>query len=255
MSSGTGDPRPKSEPLANQPEGFDSTSEAACIVTLESLEHAEKRNAEILAEIEDYGAPGTAMFTHLADDAADVDQGAQAASTAPESSQDAAGRFSISAATSRHSLKRIAAAVFAFILVLLAGLYRQELRSAVDETRRALAAILASPPPHNTDTQGPLAPGVNSKEARTKKRQASKMNPAPVQHPRAAEESSVDGAIAVVVQPGDDLRQICLRYLGRYDLRLVAKVRELNPNLVDPDVITVGQRILLPAPGGGESTN
>ncbi len=53
--------------------------------------------------------------------------------------------------------------------------------------------------------------------------------------------------ITVIVEPHDDLRQICLRYLGSYSAGLVKQINELNPRLTDDDRVAVGQRIVLPA--------
>jgi type II secretory pathway predicted ATPase ExeA len=54
----------------------------------------------------------------------------------------------------------------------------------------------------------------------------------------------------VLVESRQTLRQICLRYLARYSLRIVQQIQALNPGL-DPNRIEIGQRIrlpLLPAP-------
>jgi type II secretory pathway predicted ATPase ExeA len=50
-----------------------------------------------------------------------------------------------------------------------------------------------------------------------------------------------------IVEPGQTLRQICLRHLGRYSLRLVQHIEVLNPGL-DPNHIEVGERIRLSFP-------
>lgn len=50
----------------------------------------------------------------------------------------------------------------------------------------------------------------------------------------------------VTVQAGDDLRHICLQHLGRYSPSVVQKVQALNPQLVNPNHIEVGQEIRLP---------
>ena len=57
-----------------------------------------------------------------------------------------------------------------------------------------------------------------------------------------------DGTTVVIVQPGDDLRQICLRHIGRYNEQLAYQVSGLNRELVDPDQIYIGQRLVLPKP-------
>ena len=59
------------------------------------------------------------------------------------------------------------------------------------------------------------------------------------------------GSVAIV-EPGQTLRQICLRHLGRYSLRIVQHIQALNPGL-DPNHIEVGQRIRL-SPQGQDST-
>jgi general secretion pathway protein A len=50
----------------------------------------------------------------------------------------------------------------------------------------------------------------------------------------------------VAVAPQQDLRQICLHYLGYYDLELIENIQKLNPLLVDPNRILVGQRLRMP---------
>ena len=57
---------------------------------------------------------------------------------------------------------------------------------------------------------------------------------------------SSDDHVAVV-EPRQTLRQICLRYLGRYSLRTVQQIQALNPGL-DPNSIEIGQPIRLPLP-------
>jgi len=49
----------------------------------------------------------------------------------------------------------------------------------------------------------------------------------------------------VLVEPRQTLRQICLRYLGRYSLRIVQEIQALNSGL-DPNHIEIGQQIRLP---------
>jgi LysM domain-containing protein len=66
--------------------------------------------------------------------------------------------------------------------------------------------------------------------------------------PREVEQaSSLKGpTLTVVVQPNQTLSQITLRYLGRFDLKLLEEICQLNPDLKDPNIIGVGQRIRLP---------
>jgi type II secretory pathway predicted ATPase ExeA/phage tail protein X len=58
-------------------------------------------------------------------------------------------------------------------------------------------------------------------------------------------------ASTVIVRSGDDLRSICLQHLGRYSTGIVQQIQRLNPELVDPNRIEVGQEIRLPLRGQG----
>ncbi len=53
-------------------------------------------------------------------------------------------------------------------------------------------------------------------------------------------------SLTIVVKPHETLRHICLRYLGRFDSRVLREILELNPQLTDPNRIGVGERIRLP---------
>lgn len=55
-----------------------------------------------------------------------------------------------------------------------------------------------------------------------------------------------DGTTTVVVQSGDDLRQIAIRTIGHYQGKVIDQIRSLNPDLTDPDHIQIGQTIKLP---------
>ncbi len=62
---------------------------------------------------------------------------------------------------------------------------------------------------------------------------------------------AVDGgssikSFAYVVQPKDTLRDLCMSMLGRYDRSVLSEIRELNPDLKNPDHLDVGQEIRLP---------
>ncbi len=56
--------------------------------------------------------------------------------------------------------------------------------------------------------------------------------------------------LSIVVEPGETLQRICLRYLGRYSSALVAEIMNLNPALETPDHVEAGQRLHLPLPAG-----
>jgi type II secretory pathway predicted ATPase ExeA len=60
-----------------------------------------------------------------------------------------------------------------------------------------------------------------------------------------AAESSIQ-SFTYVIQPKDTLRDLCMSMLGRYDSNVLSKIRELNPELKNPDLLDVGQEIRLP---------
>jgi len=51
---------------------------------------------------------------------------------------------------------------------------------------------------------------------------------------------------AVIVQPGDTLRQIILRTIGEYNGRSIKQIRSLNPDITDFDHIEAGRAIRVP---------
>jgi hypothetical protein len=184
-------------------------AEGAGVVILESLEHAEERNAEILAEIVSYETSGDAILMQ------------------PPQNGDSAYGLIV-------TVRDAALVVSVLILALLAGAwYRQliDLKGAHFSSR------------HSAGKRESAAPITTSEPALAEKQVTST---ATVQHLRSPRKQLTDEGAVVIVQPRDDLRRICLRYVGWYDARLVTKIRELNPELTDPNHITVGQHIVLP---------
>lgn len=49
-----------------------------------------------------------------------------------------------------------------------------------------------------------------------------------------------------VVQQNDTLRDLCVSTLGRYDSKVLSHIRELNPDLKNPEKLEAGQQIRLP---------
>ena len=58
----------------------------------------------------------------------------------------------------------------------------------------------------------------------------------------------------VVVKAGQTLQQISLLYLGRYSTEIVQQIQSLNPQLLDPNRIEVGQQIRLPVQWRGSTS-
>jgi type II secretory pathway predicted ATPase ExeA len=64
----------------------------------------------------------------------------------------------------------------------------------------------------------------------------------------SAEEPAVAVAQApeeIRVNPGETLREISIQTFGKYDDEVLAKIRQLNPRLTDPNLIRAGQKILV----------
>lgn len=55
-----------------------------------------------------------------------------------------------------------------------------------------------------------------------------------------------DGTLTVTATGDVTLRQLSLRYIGRFDMRTLDEIFVLNPGISDPDRIAAGQRIRLP---------
>lgn len=78
--------------------------------------------------------------------------------------------------------------------------------------------------------------------------------------PKAAMPASTP-ALTIVVGPQQTLSELSVSYLGRFDPESLGRIRELNPQLSDPNRIFVGQHIRLPqsakeakeAPAAGET--
>jgi type II secretory pathway predicted ATPase ExeA len=192
------------------------------------------------------------------------------------------------AAERKHTIERLAVAVAVFVLALLAGIpYRQDIKTAAAQTRRSLVATavrLASsdgagkikPTGPAATSQDASAPGEPELSDRATVVTASKLAPAtPIVVPQAdssmvpqerqaamtiaaptqpmASPQMQVGTTMVIVRPNENLRIICLRYLGRYDARAVREIRGLNPEINDLNRVTVGQRIMLPGPAEVEA--
>jgi len=55
-------------------------------------------------------------------------------------------------------------------------------------------------------------------------------------------------SIQIRVEPNQTLAGIAMEYLGSSDVQSIRQIQTLNPKLVDPDHILVGQTIWLPGP-------
>jgi type II secretory pathway predicted ATPase ExeA len=180
------------------------------------------------------------------------------------------------------NLGRVAVFAACLVLGLLVAVWdRNDIKIAAAETRRTIAAAAASLSSHpslvRTDPTGttgiteqdPAAPAQTELDGSAATPASSSTNSddtslsSPPLSPALAEQAGepaiprmeqtssrqveLNGETAtVIVQPHDDLRKICLQYLGAYSARLLNKISKLNPELTDPDHLEIGQRIVLP---------
>jgi general secretion pathway protein A len=145
-------------------------------------------------------------------------------------------------------------AAVAFVLILAGGLVRHYLNrtpfSTGDEDKVKTSSqvtggkdqsspagnqstVLESPPDHGEAPQGGLA--------------VSQLN--------TGEQDRSPQFLTVIVRPQQNLRRICLHYLGCYNSKLVNEIKRLNPQLKDPNYVQVGQRLRLPVRAANEWGN
>lgn len=185
----------------------------------------------------------------------------------------------------RHRAGHVAVATLVLVLALLTSFfYRGDLKTAAAHTRKTLAAAVASLASHpiaiQTDVEGSTTlPSRNLANETSELGNGDAVDTTPVPEPtnsqtgtnptvpvsQALGEQQVDvpatagvepgappqvelggGTKTVIVQPHDNLRKICLQYLGSYNLELQTEISKLNPGLTDPDHVEAGQRIVLP---------
>ena len=268
LSTGNDDPEYDSVSL-DELRGAFLAADGTGILVLESLEHAQERKAEILVEINDDAEDLALQFAsknpeETVEEASDFQSslgGASVAVTTLGSSFDRCGEEL--AADSRKSMTehmlggadmgasavlhhvdkpvrtgRWSVFAFAFVLALFAAQpLRKEIQIAVPEERESVIAVPSGLLSYkHAGKPAPAALGAAPEEISQKFHTTSPRS----LHLRPA------STIAVIVQPRDDLRQICLRYLGLYTDRLVSQINELNPGLTDGNRLAVGQRIVLP---------
>ncbi|MGB8849052.1 MAG: AAA family ATPase, partial [Candidatus Acidiferrales bacterium] len=169
-------------------------------------------------------------------------------------------------------IQRLAVVACVFLVTLLAAMvYREDIKMAFAQTRktpatsdigllsRQSAAIVEIG--SGTSNQPPAMNSINERRGSAPPTRASDPHTSPaneqpkrapairqVKHTASADLIFPRETTAVIVHPNDDLRQICLRYIGSYNTQLVNEIRVLNPELTDPDRIAVGQRLALPLP-------
>lgn len=110
-------------------------------------------------------------------------------------------------------------------------------------THVSLLRALLAPKPAMTLSNTPVSPASSAPGPAAQ--------PLPESDPlkTAAQEQEL-----VVVGPHQTLTEISKLHLGEYNATVLAKLRELNPSLGDPNQLEVGQQIRLPVAAAGESS-
>jgi type II secretory pathway predicted ATPase ExeA len=180
-----------------------------------------------------------------------------------------AGPPILSASGGGRTYSRLAVVASVFVLALFVGVfYRQGLKTAAAQTDGALSLAaarlslqlssgrkseLATPRATMEHWPKEMNSGLSEHSALVKQRVPASTTPrqdelrtTPNANDRHLQQLTKRTA-AVIVQSHDDLRQICLRQLGSYNVEVLREIEVLNPELSDPDRIIVGQRIVLPA--------
>jgi hypothetical protein len=136
-------------------------------------------------------------------------------------------------------------ATVALLLLGLFGAYRLQRSHSAAVVGERLSAPTASALPPGNPVPVAGAPALLAPEPLEASREASK-----VIGPAATESEANDQAI-VVVEPDQSLSRIIYRYFGRSEPGMLEEVMQLNPSILNPDHIEVGQRIRLPRMQGG----
>jgi general secretion pathway protein A len=77
----------------------------------------------------------------------------------------------------------------------------------------------------------------------------------PANQHHAQKQSGNADPVVHVVQTNETLSGISIEYLGHYDDKVLQEVRKNNKDLKDPDLIRVGQKVLLPADSGDKNSS
>jgi len=139
----------------------------------------------------------------------------------------------------RTQLRQVAVVVVA---VLSAGVLGTAAGLYAGRTHLALMQAQLRPKPVTTLSDAPVPPVATAPEPAAEPVSENAI-PAP-----AAPENEL-----VVVGPHQTLTEISRLHLGEYNAAVLAKLRELNPRLGDPNHLEVGQQIRLPGAAGGDS--
>lgn len=122
-------------------------------------------------------------------------------------------------------------------IVLLSGTFLLASLGHRSHAKQVLTPAIFNTPP---DAIGSLVPANRTESIPAKQ---SKYDALPV-------DTGNGQVITVAASPQQSLKELCLRYVGRFDDELSQKIRGLNPDLKDPDHLEAGQLIQIPLPAG-----
>lgn len=89
------------------------------------------------------------------------------------------------------------------------------------------------------------SPGMNVPAGSAEQMPAAFASPEPAD-PDDDQTTETAGFVSYTVQPHDNIAHLCKRSLGHYDEAALAELRKLNPGLINPNHIEVGDQIRLP---------
>lgn len=122
-------------------------------------------------------------------------------------------------------------------IVLLSGTFLLASLGRRPQAKQVLTPAIFNTPP---DAVGSLVPANRTESTPAKQ---SKYDALPV-------DTGNGQVITVAASAQQSLKDLCLRYVGRFDDELSQKIRGLNPDLKDPDHLEAGQLIQIPLPAG-----
>lgn len=152
-----------------------------------------------------------------------------------------------SIATTRTAARPTSRLVFA-MLIVSAVLFLGLVSGASWKTDAGSFATAKVPSPHAAAFPAPTPPVVSAPETPPSLVVTAHVDKSQPSGPAAtpAETAQNSSVASVVVEKNVTLRHLCLLYVGRFDSKTLAVIRELNPAISDPDRLQAGQQIRLP---------
>jgi type II secretory pathway predicted ATPase ExeA len=115
-----------------------------------------------------------------------------------------------------------------------------------------LSGILALAILGRSESRHGIAPGIfdHSSDALGGLARLDQSNGQSSGYDAAPQDTGNGQVLTVVAGPRQSIKDLCLRYVGRFDDALSGQILSLNPGLKDPDHLEAGQLIRIPLPSG-----